>query len=457
MKGYTKFILCITLLYVVNTSCKKMIEVATPRNQLVTSTVFKDSADATAAVVGMYSSMMRLSTVVNFANGAITRYTGLCGDELYTTSSNPEILQFYANAILKENTENAELWRYAYEIIYQANACIEGLSASTDLKSSVKNQLIGEAEFIRSLFYFNLVNLYGDIPLVTTIDYHSNAVLPRTSAALVYDQVVTDLLDAEEKLSINYVTAGRLRPNRYAAIALLARVYLYQMQWAKAEAEATKIINAGVYSIEPNLNNVFLKSSTESIWQMPPLQSGLGTPECRQFVPLGSAIPAYPITNSLLNSFENNDQRKLKWINSRIIGGITYFFPFKYKLRVTGNPDENYIMLRFAEQYLIRSEARAKQNDLINAVIDLNIIRNRAGLPATATINQSTLLTAIYHERQVELFCEWGHRWYDLKRTDAINTVLAIIKPGWQATDALYPIPYNETQTNPFLNQNPGY
>lgn len=434
-----------------------MIEVDAPKNQLVTTTVFRDSADATAAVVGMYTSIMQFSTTINFASGAITIYSGLASDELQTTSTNTAILNFYTNTISPENSLNNELWRYAYEIIYQANACVEGLSASENLKSSVKKQLLGEAKFIRAFFFFNLVNLYGDIPLTTTIDYKINAMMPRSNLNEVYQQIINDLKDAEANLSAGYVTAGKNRPNKFTANALLARVYLYRKQWSEAETEATKIINAGSYALETDLNNVFVKSSRESIWQMPPLQAPLGLAECRQFIPLGSATPVYPITESLWNAFANNDLRKQQWLSLRVVNGINYHVPFKYKLRTSATADEHYVIFRLAEQYLIRAEAKAQQNDLTAALNDLNAVKARSGLTNASTISKDALLALIASERQLELFCEWGHRWYDLKRTGAVSSVLSVVKPSWQDSDALFPVPFNETQLNPFLTQNPGY
>lgn len=434
-----------------------MIEVDAPKNQLVTSTVFKDSADATAAVVGMYTSIMQFSTTINFANGAITIYSGLASDELQTTSTTAAVLNFYNNTISPENSLNNELWRYAYEIIYQANACVEGLSASKTLKPAVKNQLLGEAKFIRAFFYFNLVNLYGDVPLITTIDYKKNAVMPRSSIHDVYQQMINDLKDAEGNLSAGYVTAGRNRPNKFTANALHARVYLYRKQWQEADAEATKVINAGAYALETDLNNVFVKSSRESIWQMPPLQAPLGLAECRQFIPLGSATPVYPVTESLRNSFSNDDQRKQQWLSSRVVNGITYHVPFKYKLRTSATADEHYVVFRLAEQYLIRAEAKAQLNDIAAALNDLNVVRSRSGLGNVSTNSKDVLLALIATERQLEMFCEWGHRWYDLKRTGAVSSVLSVAKSSWQDSDALFPVPFNETQLNPFLTQNPGY
>ena len=116
------------------------------------------------------------------------------------------------------------------------------------------------------------------------------------------------------------------------------------------------------------------------------------------------------------------------------------------------------MVLRLAEQYLIRAEARAQQNNISGSQSDLNLIRNRAGLVNTAANDKTALLTAIEHERQVELFTEWGHRWLDLKRTNRADAVLGPIKaPNWQPTDMLYPIPQTQIANDPNVHQNPGY
>jgi len=142
--------------------------------------------------------------------------------------------------------------------------------------------------------------------------------------------------------------------------------------------------------------------------------------------------------------------------------------PYKYRSytsSTTSDPDnsrkENSTVLRLAEQYLIRAEARAQQNKLDLAIADVDVIRARAGLPLIANTNPSisktALLDAIMQERRVELFTEWGHRWFDLKRTGKALAVLSAIKPGFTSDDLLYPIPESELNKNPFLEQNPGY
>jgi len=320
--------------------------------------------------------------------------------------------------------------------------------------------LIGEVKFIRGFVFFNLTNLYGPVPLVISTDYHQNQILPRSSSDTVYAHIVNDLKDARNLLSVNYPTAGRFRPNRYSASALLAKVYLYQKNWPETETIATQVIDAGMYSLEPDLNNVFLTGSNETIWKLSSVIPGLETWEGYFFVPTSSdVVPSYIITDTLLNAFEYGDERRQKWLNKNTVNGNDYYYPDKYKLGYDGLsvPMEDYVVFRLSEQYLIRAEARAHEGNLSGAMSDLNLIRNRAGLQNIVSTDQASLLSAIQHERHVELFCEWGNRWFDLKRTGKATEVLSLIKSGWQPNDTLYPIPQIELNSNPFLTQNPGY
>ncbi|MDE3184863.1 MAG: RagB/SusD family nutrient uptake outer membrane protein [Bacteroidota bacterium] len=440
-------------------SCRKFLEIPAPKNQLVNSTVFTDSAGATSAVTGIYINMMRTFSL-NTGSGGLTLYPGLSADELYPTHNLTDENDFYQNEIAANNgLNNSALWGNAYPILYQANACLEGLTQS-HIPVQVKNQLMGEVQFIRGFILFNLTNLYGAIPLVLTTDYHQNQILPRSSSDTVYAQIIRDLKDARHLLSANYPTAGRFRPNRFTASALLAKVYLYQKNWVEADKNATRVIDAGLYSLETDLNHVFLSGSNETIWALSPVIPGFETWEGYFFVPVNShPIPSYVITKTLLNTFENGDERRQKWLHKVTVAGKDYYYPYKYKLGYDGlsTPLESYVVSRLSEPYLIRAEARAQEGNLSGAITDLNLIRKRAGLQNTTSTEQASMLRAIQHERQVELFCEWGNRWFDLKRTGKATAVLSVLKPGWQAHDSLYPIPQTELNNNPFLTQNPGY
>ena len=133
-------------------------------------------------------------------------------------------------------------------------------------------------------------------------------------------------------------------------------------------------------------------------------------------------------------------------------------FRSKYKNRVPSAPTvEDFMIFRLGEQYLIHAEAAAELGNLGTAISDLNTVRARAGLGATTAATQADLLTAIMHERQVELFCEWGNRWLDLNRTGTASSVLNAEKGGFQSYMVLYPVPLPQIEANSLLGQNPGY
>ncbi|MDP9078901.1 MAG: RagB/SusD family nutrient uptake outer membrane protein [Bacteroidota bacterium] len=440
-------------------SCRKFIEVPPPINSIVTSQVFADSADATAAINGIYINMINRAGSLNIANSGVSVFGSLSADETYYSLNVASYNEFYINAITVTNANNASLWAKAYTYIYQANACIEGVANSTTLSTTLKNRITGEAKFLRSFMYFYLVNLYGRVPLALTTDYKVTDILPRAAVADIYTQINADLTAAQALLGNDPVPINKVRVNRFSVAAFFARVQLYQQQWAAAEASATSVINAA-YKLEPNLNNVFLNGNQEQIWQMTPIAAGDETTEGQLYIPSSATtVPQFVVTSSLLNTFEANDQRQALWLNTSTVAGTKYVYPYKYKLGFDNSttPKEAYSMLRLGEQYLIRAEARAQQNNLAGAIADINAIRSRAGLPNATAINQTAVLAAVQHERQTELFCEWGQRWLDLKRTNTIDAVLSVGKTGWQPAAALFPVPYTQIQLNPFLTQNPGY
>lgn len=440
-------------------SCQKFVEIPAPINQIVNPIPFKDDATATATVIGIYSEMMRAPN--QFSDNLTSLYAGMAADELFYYSPSYRD-EFVKNEITQANHENLKtsFWEPAYKFIYTSNLCIEQLRQSSSLTPELKNTLIGECKFIRAFCYFSLINLFGDVPLITTTDYRLNATLPRTSKSKVYEQIISDLTDALNLLDTSYITDGRVRPNKWAAAAMLARVYLYNGDWIDAESKATVVISSGIYTLEPDLNNVFLKDSKEAIWQLMPVNPQFNTYEGNAILqPNNTLPPTYLLTSSLLNAFETGDYRLVAWVGSRTFQSQVEYFPYKYKVYGNSAPlTEYYMVLRLAEQYLIRGEARAEQNNFEGALQDINEIRNRAGLPDIIYNSQQSILAAIEQERRIELFAEWGHRWNDLKRTGRINTVLGALKPDtWQAKDTLWPIPQNEINLNHSLTQNPGY
>ncbi len=467
-------------------SCKKLVEVDPPGTQITSNNVYNNDATAIAVMNGLYS---KLSST-GFVGGSplisnISLWAGLSADEFILWSGTTiTALLYYQNA-LNASAHGSEFWMSTYPLIYVCNAAIEGLQKSSSLNSTVKQQLLGEAKFMRAYFYFYLVNLYGDVPLALTTDYTVNSLLSRYAKSAVYDQIRSDLSDAKDLLANGYVkndavtlyptaSAERVRPSKAAASALLSRVELYNNNWANAESEATAVIsNTSLYDTVP-LNNVFLKNSKEAIWQLQPVLSEITNTQEGFFfnltiAPIGvNDFHSVHLSQSVLNSFEAGDKRKVNgnWINVFTDGSGTYYYPYKYKVGSIGAPVTEYPMfLRLGELYLIRSEAKARQNNLPGAIADLDVIRKRAGLPLIANsipgISQTALLNAILHERQVELFSESGHRWLDLKRTGNVDAVMATatsLKGGtWQSYQQLYPVPVDDLLKNPNLTQNAGY
>lgn len=466
------------LLLLCTAGCKKLVQVSAPPTSLSSGNVYTNDATAAAVLTNIYAGLSANSLINANSLNSISLISGLSADEFTLLggagNSNASLVQYYLDNLTAASTGagGQSVWNYLYAKIYIVNLAIERLTVSGSLTPAVKQQLLGEAKFLRAFFYFYLVNLYGDVPLTTTSDYTVNASLSRTASVKVYDQVVSDLKDAQQLLTDGYVaadaettTSERVRPNKWAATALLARAYLYQGDWSDAAAQATAVIDHTVLYDTVSLNNVFLKNSKEAIWQLQPVNTGWNTEDGRVFI-LPSTGPGYNypvyLSSSLLNSFEPGDKRRSNWVDSITVNSQTYYYPYKYKSATLNAPVTEYSMvLRLGEQYLIRAEARAHLNDIPGAQNDLDVIRRRAGLPDAVSNNQASLLADILHERQVELFTEWGHRWLDLKRTGNIDVVMngiATVKgTTWNTNWQLYPIPAYEITQDPNLVQNTGY
>jgi hypothetical protein len=436
-------------------SCKSFVEVPSPINQLNINNVFTDDKTATAAIVGIYSDMEYSLPISTY----LTVLAGLSADELTYTLGEKSYLEFVNNTYLPNNRYAAAVWAI-YLNVYEANSCIQGIQNSRGLSPNTKNQLLGEALFSRAFCYFYLVNLFGDVPLVTSTDYRVTDTISRTPATKVYQQIIADLIKAQTLLSSNYPTDQRVRPNLWTATALLSRAYLYTNKWTDAESQATSIIKSGSYSLPDSLQTVFQNNSNETIWQLMPVNPYINTQEAIYFIPSSTTqIPAYPLTTDLVNAFEPGDKRISAWTGNNVIGSQVFYYPNKYSVAGGSPATEYHIIFRLAEQYLIRAEARMQRGNITGAIKDLNIVRSRTGLnPLPTPQTQAKAATAIQHERRIELFAELGHRWLDLKRTATVDPVIGTLKPStWVPTAALWPVPQDQRSANPSLTQNKGY
>ncbi len=458
----THFHIIITLLFLLAVglpACKKFTRVDLPVNQISSAKVFATDADAVSAISGIYSKMISSNGFAGGGFQGIGVTAGLSADELVNYSTSADLAAFAGNALLPANTlVKTNLWQEAYQYIYDCNSVLQGLALSGTVSTATANQLKGEALFLRAFCNFYLVNLFGDIPLISSLDYQVNNQSARTAQADVYTSIINDLTTAQTFLPEAYASAGeRVRPNRTTVTALLARVYLYQGQWANAETQASAVIGNNVYLLEPDLNNVFLKSSNEAIWQLKPVVPGVNTNDGALYILV--AIPnVVALAPGLLNAFDSGDVRRIKWIGSFASGASTFYYPLKYKIKSSNTLSEYATVFRLAELYLLRAEARVQQANYAGALDDINKIRRRAGVKLLTITDKAALLLAIEHERQTELFTEWGHRWLDLKRTHRADSILQPLKGNsWQSTDIFYPIPQTEITNDPHLSQNPGY
>lgn len=450
-----------TLFMLISFSCKKFIQVDLPENQLSSEIVFTSDLTAKSAAMGIYAKMKGGS--VSNGYGGYTYFCALTADELQFMYQGPaqENYSFNDNAILSTSSIIANTWSDHYNVIFNCNTVMEGLASATGVSAAVKDQLKGEALFIRAFYHFYLVNLFGKVPYITTTDYRVNTVAEKAEISAIYAGIIQDLTEAKQLLTDDYAFANghRSRPNRSTVSALLARVYLYNRQYAAAESESSAVIENPLYDLVA-LDDVFLIDSKESIWQVEERPGVYYTTGGNLFTNPGSRIDQ-SITDHLFNSFESQDSRFHSWIVTYVDNGITKHTPAKYKDDYTATAlREANTVLRLAEQYLIRAEARAMQDKLTganSAVSDINKIRDRADLGDVTVTTKEGILSAIADERRHEFFLEAGHRWFDLKRTGRADAVLGPIKPQWTANDTLYPLPFQETLINKKLTQNEGY
>lgn len=472
MKYYRKVVLLLLMLSTLAGGCDKFVDLGLPVTAFDAADLSKEE-EASSALTACYVSMIN-----NQSSSYYTALlTGLSADELHNPS--PEIYDFYMNDISKSSKPNEDYWISTYNMIYRANEIYEACYSSATQRTEVKKQLMAEALFIRAFCHFYLVNLYGNVPLILSTDYRKNVVTERTLAQTVYTQIIKDLKTAKDDLYADYVGSNnvppsteRIRPNRATAVALLARVYLYQGKYAEAEREATLIIDDPMYDlVKPH--EVFLKNSKEAIWQLFPATADaqyLNTIEAENFILSGK--PDQPgrllLNKELLAAFEEGDLRRLSWIGvfstSTSPDTIHYYYPYKYKVKQGNAIIEYTTVFRLAEQYLIRAEARAYQGRISEAISDLNVVRKRAGITLLSTgINMTLtdLLKIILKERQTELFTEQGHRWFDLKRAENFEPIMdrVIAQKGgtWKPGHELWPIPERDVRLGENVEQNFGY
>lgn len=458
-------------------ACTKLKE--TPDSILVTDQFYKTAEDAVAAVNSVYNGALN--------NGGITMYNRLfnLGIEIQTDDviAGQRVTNIDVRAIssLTHSTSNdrvSELWREHYAAINSANIAIDRIP-KIEMDEELRARLVNEAKFLRGLLYFNLVRLWGEVPLVlhevTSLSKESLQV-SRVPVEDVYRQVITDLTDAQQ-LPPSYNSANVGRATGGAAKAILAKVYLTRKEWGKAAAKAEEVISGPYgYDLFPNFSDVFNVATKNGIEHIFSAQckggNGQGNRLASSCTPVGipgvAAAGTDEPNKGVYELYAAEDKRRAVTFFTKLVSptnGQTYnFAPRFYKYFDPGtitNPTEsnqNIPVIRFAEVLLIYAEAVNEESGPVAAAYNaLNRVRKRAGLTELTDLSQSAFRSAVYAERRLELMFEF-QRWFDLVRTGRlIDALHAAGKTNAQEKHYLLPVPQRERDVNPKLTQNKGW
>jgi tetratricopeptide (TPR) repeat protein len=427
------------------TACKKALT-EIPNNAIPAQGAIVDAGTARAAIIGTYDAVQNYYASNYPTLGTIT------ADNVIFNGTLSQYLQLDQNAIPADNVITVATYQGIYKAINAANSVIAYVPAVTDplLPSAEKNKILGEAYFIRALAYFDLARGWGGVQLQlqpTTGLSQLNGT-KRSSLSQTYDQVLADLVKAEPLLPDDASTRNRAQQSTVRA--LRARLALYRGQWADAENYATQVINNAKYSLVRPYKTFFASPflSSESVFELTFTVNdknsfwNLWYPSS-----LGGQYTLKP-SNSIVAKLNNPAIGGSR--SALIAGSGNSVYGVLYNTAATST-DPSYV-IRIAELYLIRAEARAQQNNLSGALTDLNAVRARAGVPNATAVTQADILQSIEDENNVEFAFE-PHRWFDLVRTGRAGAVLGLTNQNYW----LFPIPLSDVLSDPDVTQNPGY
>jgi hypothetical protein len=462
------------------------------------ATFYKTEAHAYLAIAGVYNSASFVSTDNNlwvFGDVASDDAAkgGLAGDQ--------SDIQFIDEFSYSRNNASIEkLWKHYYEGITRANYLLY-YGPGIDMDQDLKNRVLGEAKFLRAYFYFNLVNIFGEIPLKLNPPLNQDEInKPKSPVATIYAQIIKDLNEASEVLEKTYTGSDVGRASKGSALGLLVKVYIYQQLWEDALTAIASIDALGIYSLQLVYKNNFIDSTqnnSESLFEIQHLSTQLpklGSHLNQYFSPAKDNgyyfdVPLQSFVNEFEQTAANIPDPRLdytvgrngeKWINGEDFDPA--WSPTGYLLKkhvqplreepIIGDASLNYVYLRYADILLMKAEALNELNRTPESLVPLNAVRKRAResylydealpgfgivpldlLPDVISTNQQTVRDAIRHERRVELGFEF-HRFFDLMRYGQGPAESALTGTGFNYSQYRYfPIPQSELDTNPSINK----
>lgn len=481
MKAIKNFSILVSLLTLGSCDVDRYLDIY-PENTITEGNFYTSEAQLQQALNDVYRQLGRAYDARSLAD----YYGELASDntQILSSSGGDGAHNYIINFTLRPDKMN---WDDAYNGIFVCNNIIEILEATTIITDSDRKAgMIGEARLIRALLYFNLVRIFGDVPLVTkTITADEGYDYLRESAESVYGQIIDDLLFAKMALPEAYAGEDVGRATSYAAAAILAKVYLTKGNPEAAESELAYIIGSGRYSLDANNDGTVdaedyrhlfaedtknCKSSILEVQYMSGLNA-FNSQHQNMYTPFNSAfhLPGQTQTvrgegmntptDDLIAEFEAGDPRLAASIEPGYIDlttGLFVEYPYTRKFYDSNilYAGQNFEIIRYADVLLMHAEVTGDPTYL-------NMVRARAGLPAFGSASYPsdlypTLERAIEHERRVELCFEF-HRFFDLVRT---GRAVEVMKPkGYNITQEklLFPVPQDAIDVNPKLTQNPGY
>ena len=480
-------------------SCNKLTE--NPSSVIVSTQFYKTSSDAVSAVTAVYSTLNSdpASDFPIYGRNLNLLVENGSDNQIYSPSNtNPDVRALGTATYVSSNDRVHKSWQQHYYGISRANVAIDNIPnipITQFADTTLKPRLIREAKFIRALLYFNLVRLFGAVPLIlhdpTTVEASALNVA-RTSVDSIYAQIISDLTDATN-LPATYSGADIGRATSGAAHALLAKVYVTRKDWTDAQTQLQIVINSNLYGLFPNYKDAFqrpTKNGIEHIFSVQ-FESNLGAVGSTQFlsesfISFNTAVWPIdvPTDSSIAQLFAFTDTRRavtFYYNQYNAATGQTVVFnnaytPYlnkfvDYDLSPLTNQTKsgvNYPVIRYAEILLLEAEVLNELNGgpTAQAYAAINQVRSRANVPGLTTgLDQADFRDSVFLEDRKE-FIQEGHRWFDLVRRggtylyDALNKVAAKQTAnggGAAVKDTLFPIPLTEIQVDPLLTQNPGW
>jgi len=437
----------LVLVTILTVSCTKFLDVE-PKLSISDENTINNGASAETAVRGLYRGLAD-----NSYYGTTFQAIGyLSGDNIEWTGSQAIAGQFVNHEVRPDNGFIASVWAAIYSTVNRANHIIEKVAAlplEPTFTQQKKDQLLGEAYFIRALAYFDLNRVWGGVPiyLTPTLSVNDNRGKPRSTTAEVYAQVLSDLQQAEALLPDG---TNRLRATKKTAWALLSRYYLYQKDWTNAIAYADKVISDVSYVLIKPYSSFYANNAVntqESIFELSYSATNTNSHRGNWQPPQNGGTRQWAPNTAFLSLVRdplkggNRAAMVSSTADGRWYGNVYYRSPAT---------DPAYI-LRIAEIRLIRAEAFAEKEEDEKALADLDAVRDRAGLEPSTANGREEILLAIENERRLEFAFE-PHRWFDLVRTNRAAAVLGI-----NANRYVLPLPVDQLNADKALEQNTAY